>query len=119
MAAHVRERHNFFIFKYQAVAVQEYCLTSGTDMLSRLPAYAAQHPIAASSGVPRVGGGSNHPPPPKFRRPSKIVPNSTRLWKLLKIDEFRKPAPQDVRKKGSKTSKTTAGSQLFYISNDK
>ena len=45
------------------------------------------------------------PPPPKFRRPSKIVPNSTRLWKLLKIAEFRMPTPQDVRKKGSKILK--------------
>ena len=31
-----------------------------------------------SSGVPKGGWGLN-PPPPKFRRPSKIVPNSTRL----------------------------------------
>jgi len=38
---------------------------------------------------------------------------------MLKIAEFRKPAPQDVRKKGSKILKTTAGSQLFYIINDK
>ena len=30
------------------------------------------------SGVPR-GGGVGCPPPPKFRRPSKIVPNSTTL----------------------------------------
>jgi len=37
--------------------------------------------------------------PPKFRGPSKIVPNSTRLLKLLKIAEFRTPTPQDVRKK--------------------
>ena len=44
-------------------------------------------------------------PPPKFRRPSKIVPNSTRLCKLLKFAEFRKPTPQDVRKKGSKILK--------------
>ena len=44
-------------------------------------------------------------PPPKFRRPSKIVPNSTWLWKLLKIAEFRTPTPQDVRKKGSKILK--------------
>jgi hypothetical protein len=58
-------------------------------------------------------------PPLKFRWPSKIVPNSTRLWKLLKIAEFRMTTPQDVRKKGSKNSKTTAGLQLFYISNDK
>ena len=49
--------------------------------------------------------GGFKPPPPKFRRPSKIVPNSTRLWKLLKITEFRTPTPQDVRKKGSKILK--------------
>jgi len=42
---------------------------------------------------------------PKFRTPSKIVPNSTRLWKLLKIAEFRTPTPQNVRKKGSKILK--------------
>ena len=30
----------------------------------------------------RTGGGSN--PPPKFRRPSKIVPNSTRFVKTVK-----------------------------------
>jgi len=31
------------------------------------------------------GLGCSNPPPLKFWRPSKIVPNSTRLWKLLKI----------------------------------
>jgi len=36
--------------------------------------------IIYTSGVPRGFGGST--PPPKFWRPSKIVPNSTRLWKL-------------------------------------
>jgi len=51
------------------------------------------------------GGGGSISPPPKFRRPPKIVPNSTRLWKLLKIAEFRTPNPQDVRKKGSKILK--------------
>jgi len=40
-----------------------------------------------------------------YRRPSKIVPNSTRLWRLLKIAEFRAPTPQDVREKGSKILK--------------
>ena len=54
-------------------------------------------PVAYQRGF-RV---SRHPPP-EFWRPSKIVPNSTRLWKLLKIAEFRAPTPQDVRKKGSK-----------------
>jgi len=44
----------------------------------------------------RLGGGVQPPPPPKFRKPSKIVPNSTRLLKLLKIAEFRTPRPQDV-----------------------
>jgi len=53
-----------------------------------------------SSGVPRGGLEVQTPPPPKLRRPSKTVPNATRLWKLLKIYEFRTPTPQDVRKKG-------------------
>jgi len=48
------------------------------------------------------GRGASNPPPPKFRRPSKIVPYSIRLWKLLKIAEFRTPTPQDVRKKAVK-----------------
>jgi len=55
------------------------------------------------------------PPPPKFRRPSKIVPNSTRLWKLLKIAEFRKPTPQDVRKKGSKILKLPPVRNCFTL----
>jgi len=51
----------------------------------------------------RTGGGVGvFKPPPKFRRPSIIVPKSPPLWKLLKIAEFRTPTPQDVRKKGSK-----------------
>ena len=50
-----------------------------------------------------VGVGFN--PPPKFRRPSKNVPNSTWLWKLLKMAEFRKPTLQDVRKNGGRVLK--------------
>ena len=61
-------------------------------------------PPATTSGVPR-GAWVFNPPPPKFRRHSKILPNSTRLWKLLKIDVFRKTTHQDVRKKGSKILK--------------
>ena len=57
-------------------------------------------------------------PPPKFRRPPIIVPNSTRLWKLLKIAGFRTPTPQDVRKKGSKILKLPRFA-IIYISNDK
>jgi len=41
-------------------------------------------------------------PPPKFRWPSKIEPNSTRLRKMLTNAEFRTPTPQDVWKKCSK-----------------
>ena len=33
------------------------------------------------------------------------MPNSTRLWKLLKIAEVGTPTPQDVQKKGSKILK--------------
>ena len=62
-----------------------------------------------------LGGSNHHPPPPKFRRPSKIVPNLTRLWKLLKIAEFRKPASQDVRKKGSKILKLPPVRNCFTL----
>ena len=59
-----------------------------------------QRGVSSTSGVPRGGFGEfKHRPPAKFWRPSKIVPNSTRLWKLLKIAEFRTPTPQDVQKK--------------------
>ena len=81
---------------------------------------AEQEYAAHISGVPRgVGFVGWNPPPPKFRRPSKIVPNSTRLWKLLKIAEFRTPTHQDVRKKDSKILKLPPVRNLFYISNDK
>jgi len=60
-----------------------------------------------SSGIPRGGGWLGGSTPPKFRKPSKIVPNSTRLCKLLKIAEFRTPTPEDIRKKGSKFLKLT------------
>ena len=40
-----------------------------------------------------------------FKPPPKIVPNSTWLWKLLKIAEFRMLILQDVQKKGSKILK--------------
>jgi len=64
------------------------------------------------SGVPT---GVSTPPPPKFRRPSKIVPNSTRLWKLLKIAEFRTPTHQDVRKEGSKILKLPSVRNCFTL----
>jgi len=59
-------------------------------------------------------GGFNHLPP-KFRRSSKIVPNSNRLWKLLKIAEFRTPTPQDARKKGSKILKLPQVRNCFTL----
>ena len=61
------------------------------------------------------GLGVQLPPPLKFRRPSKIVPNSTRLWKPLKIAEFRMPAPQDVRKKCSKILKLSPVRNCFTL----
>ena len=60
-------------------------------------------------------GTSTPPPPPKFRRPSKIMPNSTRLWKLLKIAEFKTPTPQDVRKKDSKILKLSTVRNCFTL----
>jgi len=67
------------------------------------------------SSVRRGLRGFNPPPHPKFRRPSKIVPKSTRLWKLLKIAEFRTPTPQDVRKKGSKILKLLSVRNCFTV----
>ena len=61
------------------------------------------------------GGVWGAPPPQKFRRPSKIEPNSTQLWKLLKIAEFRMPTPQDVRKKGSKILKLPSVRNCFKL----
>jgi len=53
----------------------------------------------------RVGGVGGSTLPPKFLRPSKIIPNSTYMWKLLKIAEIRTPTPQHVWQKGSKILK--------------
>ena len=71
--------------------------------------------LLTSSGVPRGCGVWGVQTPPKFRRPSKIVPNSTWLWKLLKIAEFRTPTPQDVRKKGSKILKLPSVRNCFTL----
>ena len=62
-----------------------------------------------------MGGRGCSNPPPKFWKPSKIVPNSTRLWKLLKIVEFRRPTPQGVRKKGSKIIKLPSVRNYFTL----
>ena len=69
------------------------------------------------SGVPRGRdlGCSNQPPPLNFRRPSKIVPNSARLWKPLKIAQFRTPTSQDVRKRGSKILKLPPVRNCFTL----
>ena len=56
-----------------------------------------------------------NPPPLKFRRPSKIIPNSTRLWNLLKIAEYRVPTPQDAWKKGSKILKLPSVRNCFTL----
>ena len=65
--------------------------------------------------VAHRGGGVQFPPPPKFRRPSKIIPNLTWLWKLLKIAEFRMPTLQDVRIKGSKILKLLPVRNCFTL----
>jgi len=57
--------------------------------------------------------GSN--PPPKFGKPSKIMPNSNRWWKLLKTAEFRTPSPQDVSKKDSKILKLPSVRSCFTL----
>jgi len=61
------------------------------------------------------GGIEVFKPPLKFRRPTKIVPNSTRLWKLLKHAEFRKSTHQGVRKKGGKIVKLPSVRNCFTL----
>ena len=61
------------------------------------------------------GGVGVSTPPPKFGRLSKNVPNSNRLRKQLKFAEFRKPTPQDVRKKGSKILKLPPVRNCFTL----
>jgi len=71
--------------------------------------------VTTISGVPMGEFRRFTPPPAKFRRPSKIVPNSTLLWKLLKIAEFRTPTPQDVWKKCSKILKLPPVRNCFTL----
>ena len=74
--------------------------------------------VSSPSGQWRTKGrvlGVQTPLPLKFRRPSKIVQNSTRLWKLLKIAWFGTPTLQDVRKKGSKILKLPSVSSCFTL----
>jgi len=63
----------------------------------------------------RRGVWGAQPPPLKFGRPSKIMSNSTRLWKLLKIAEFRTPTHKDVWKKGSKILKLPPVRSCFTL----
>ena len=56
-----------------------------------------------------------NPPPPKFRRPSKIVPNSTRLWKLLKLLNLERQHPKTFGKKGSKILKLPPVRNCFTL----
>ena len=71
--------------------------------------------IVHCDAVAYQGWGGGVKPLLKLRRPSKIVPNSTRLWKLLKIDEFRMPTHQDVWKKGSKILKLPPVHNCFTL----
>ena len=93
---------------------RHYCVILSEFVISTLPIYTSMSSAVVGSGVPRGGWGFK-PPPPKFRRPSKIVSNSTRLWKLLKTAEFRVPTPQDVRKKGSKILKLPPVRNCFTL----
>jgi len=67
------------------------------------------------SGVSREGAGVLKPPPRNSEGPPKSCQNSTLPWKLVKSDEFRTPALQDVRKKGSKILKLPPVRNCFTL----
>ena len=68
--------------------------------------------VTPFSGVPRGGLGCSTPPeiPKALQNCAKLAD----LRKLLKIAEFRTPAPQDVRKKGSKILKLPRFAIVLY-----
>jgi hypothetical protein len=70
-----------------------------------------------TSGVPRGGVvGFKHPPPTlKFLRPSKIVSNSTQLWKMLKMLNLGRQHPKMFGKKGSKILKLQPVRNCFTL----
>ena len=64
------------------------------------------------------GRGWGVKPPPPQKKILKILQNRakiTRLWKLLRIAEFRTPTHQDVRKKGSKILKLPSVRNCFTL----
>ena len=69
--------------------------------------------VSITSGLPR--GGFNPPPTPEIPKALQNRANSTRLWKLLKIAEFRTPTPQDIWKKGSKILKLPSVRNCFTL----
>ena len=90
-------KESYCAFCESVIAISK---NNADDVLSDVIRFLLQHSIM-KSGVPR--------------RPSKILPNSTRLWKLLKIAEFPKPAPQDIRKTGSKILKLPPVRNCFTL----
>ena len=92
------------------------CTYATADYRMQLVVLCVSCNFESSSGATRGEFGGFNPPPPKFRRrPSKIVRNPTRLWKMLKIAEFGTPTPQDVRKKGSEILKLPPVRNCFTL----
>ena len=58
--------------------------------------------------------GVQPPTPRNSEGPPKLCQTQPDLRKLLKIAEFRKPTPQDVRKKGSKILKLPGLAIVLY-----
>ena len=81
------------------------CNNAGSEVLT----------VLLCSVVYRGGGLRGSNPPPKFGKPSKIMPKSNRWWKLLKTAEFRTPSPQDVSKKDSKILKLPSVRSCFTL----
>jgi len=79
--------------------------------IPRIQAHQCIYPVAYRGG----GGFWGFKPPLKFRRPSKIVPNSTQLWKLLKLLNLGRQHPNMFRKKGSKILKLPPVRNCFTL----
>ena len=96
-------------FNQTTIYYTNYASNLGLKFLFRLMERACEAsiltvfiPMCLSSSIKVAYRGGGSTPPPKFRRPTKIVPNSTWLWKLLKLLNLGRQHPKMFGKKAVK-----------------